>query len=596
MGVSQQAKEDFWASTPDLVDLPTGEGIRAVFEAGRLADQSFSTHIQLREPLANQFQRMNDLGIGAPELPWPLTDRTAEDALGWVQSQEAAILARRSLDNGPPDPFLQTADELRQGVKERVQEAQARASRAGGFAQAVGGVGVGVTDPLNMASMVFGAGAGASLIERAVIEAGVAGTSQLGVEAASLGAKERAGIEVTPGGVAARVAMTAGGAAGLVGLFHGVGRVAEITGLIQRYERGVNEGVIIPNRETEAAAAAIQDHLDTVPPLSSPAAEGAHFKATTAAVDVLRSEDPMLRASAVERMDAAAREAATNEVTSPAFVHPPPHLAIDAIREMEAGLSASPTLTVGIKAKTLRLRETVLAEIRRRGGIDPESLRTHLPSGQLGQSGLLTAARRGGAGFDQWHATAVEEGLVPAGTTLDDFFDILTGKAKTMDAQDRIAMERTSRESGAQSGWSQLEKIKEARQVLLDEFGVEPPMRLVNDYIEDPASFDELFNARFAGDSVVDYDVAIAREAESPTPPVVEVPIDAPLARPAMTAAEAAADAEFRALAQAQPDLRVEVDFGDETLNGTLAEVAARLDAEEAELTGTVDCLLGGVA
>jgi len=636
MGISQQAKEEFWASTPDPVELPFAEGVRAVFEAGRLTDQSFSTHVQLREPLANQFQRMLDLGIGAPELPWPLTDRTAEDALAWVQSQQDAILARRSDENGPPDPFLQTADELRQGVKERVQEAQARASRAGVGASLAGGAGVGVTDIFNLATLPFGAAKGASLLTSALTEAGLATISQLGVEAASLGAKERAGVDVTLGGVAERVATTAVGAGALVGMFHGIGRVAEMRAKVDGYRRGVAEGTIKPTRELDEAANALQDHIDTVPPLSSPAAEAAHFKATQAAVDVHRAEDPTMRASAVVRMEEAAREAVIREAEAAAKVPEPPHVqvfrqvhdltpeqldkAVADARDSERTLLSDVFGDDGAKRYESLQRASDSMDPNRRdsaiAGLDAmeRGLSEQQQARLYGTDGAVSIAPDDvkpfrDAAYDIDGATDAElasetgrsmtklpdEKLNPSAWSEREMVAAFKFRRAMAEAERRgLDMEEFKR-SAMKAGASRFSDPNDAEFMLrrfLDPRGGAESTPQAYAQIASPLTDD--IAARF--DAIEQIDNAIAREAESPTPPVVEVPIDAPLARPAMTAAEAATDAEFRALAEAQPDLRVEVDLGDETLTGSLAEIAARLDAEEAELTGTVDCLLGGVA
>lgn len=581
--VSQQAKAQWALTEPDPVELPFTEGIAAVFEAGRLTDQSFSTQYQTREALKASMQRLGELGGPKGEVPWPLPDSTANAALDWLDSHKDTIAALRGPDNGPPDPFLKTGEEIRQDVKQRVEEARALASRAGLGAQLVGGMGVGLTDPLNLALLPLGVGAAEGLLARVATEAGIGAVSQTAVEIASAGAKERAGVADGFGAAALRVAETAAGAGILGGIFHGAGRVAESLGFLERYRKGVAEGTIVQNRLTEEAANAIQDHLDTVPPLSSPAAEAAHFEATAAAVDVVKAETPEAQAMAARRLNEKA--AAVPPVSVPA-----PMLAVDAIREMENGLSLSSTTSAGIAAAKPKVRETVLAEIRRRGGIDPESLKGHIPSGQLGQSGLLTVSRRGAPALDQVHATAIEEGLIPAGTSLDDFVDILQGKVKTVEAQDRIANEKFSKETGAQSGWSHVEKLKQARQILLDEFGSEPPLKLVEDYLADPAPYEEYFNSRWNGDAI---ETAVAREAESPRPPVVEPSVDYPTASlPSLHETERA---DFAATVEAKPDIAASVvDDSGNFRAGTARELMAESEQRATTFRDIMTCILKG--
>jgi hypothetical protein len=295
---------------PEPAPLGFGEGVAAVFGAGRLTDQSVSTHVQLADDLRDSFRRMNDYGIGAFELPWPVTDSVATAALGWLDSQKDAIAAARAGIEGPPDPFLRTGEEIRQGVRERVEAARMEASRAGLGAQLVGGLGVAFTDPLNLALLPAGVGAAEAVMARMGIEAAIGAASQAGVELAAAGARERAGVEVSTAESLGNVALTGLGAGGLAGVFHGVGAAARRLGLLDDYRAKVVAGEIVPNRETQAAADALQDHVDTIPPLATPAAEAAHLDAVAAAADVLTAEHPIMEASAIARLQDKATVAA----------------------------------------------------------------------------------------------------------------------------------------------------------------------------------------------------------------------------------------------------------------------------------------------
>jgi hypothetical protein len=288
--------------------LPFREGVAAVFDAGRLTDQSISTHYQTADILDRAFAGLRDNGLPAPQggLGWPVTDSVADAAFAYLDSQRDAILARRSPDFGPVDARLVTGEEARQMVRDRVSEARALAERAGAGAQLVGGLAVGAADPLNLALLPLGAGAGGTLLRRALIEAGIGAASQVAVEAASLEAKERGGVPQTLGGAAANVALTGLVAGALPPIFHGAAALARRAGLVADYRAAVAAGKIEATPEMDAAAAAIDDLNDTVPPGATPAAEAAHLDATAAGIDVLRAESPEEAAAALARLESKA--------------------------------------------------------------------------------------------------------------------------------------------------------------------------------------------------------------------------------------------------------------------------------------------------
>lgn len=297
----------------DAPALDIRRGVAAVFESGRLTDQSFSTSYQTSDALRESMTRFRELGGPALDLPWPITDTVANTALDYLDSHKDTIAGLREAAGGPPDPLLQTGEEIRHGVRQRVGEARSLAARAGIGAQLVGGLGVGLTDPFNLALMPLGAAAGESLIAKVVTEAAIGGLSQTGVEVASLGAKERGGVEPSLADSATNVALTAGLGAGLAGAFHGVGLLGRRAERLAAYRSAVKEGRITPTRATEAAADSLQDAIDTTPPLRSAEAEAAHLDAVEAATHVLRAETPEQLASAQARLAAAEARAAAEQ-------------------------------------------------------------------------------------------------------------------------------------------------------------------------------------------------------------------------------------------------------------------------------------------
>lgn len=301
--VPAQDERQLLETPPVPVELPFTEGVAAVFESGRLTDQSFSTNYQTGDALRQSFAAMNDHGLGAPDLPWPITDSVAASAKAYLDSRASDLKAARDVLEGPPDLRLQTGEEIDQGVAKRVGEARALAARAGIGAQLIGGLGVGVADPLVLATLPAGVAAAEGLFARMGIEAAIGGATQVGVEAASSGAKQRAGLEPTLGDAARNVAMTALGSAGLAGIFHGAGVAARRLGLLEDYHAKLARGEITETPASRDAANALQDAADTIRPGASPGAEAAHLDAVGAAVDVLTAEGPHAEMFAQARLE-----------------------------------------------------------------------------------------------------------------------------------------------------------------------------------------------------------------------------------------------------------------------------------------------------
>lgn len=339
--LSEQDLATLAQTPPEPVELPFWEGAAAVLESGRLTDQSFSTHYQTSDAIRAAFDAMSDHGLGQYELAWPVLDVTAENALALLDSRADEIRAARGGIEGPPDLRLRTGEEIRGAIAERVAAARADAERAGLGAQLVGGLGVGITDPVNIAMIPPGAAAGEALLVKALVEAGIGMASQAAVEAASVGAKERAGVEPSLANSAANVALTGVLGAGMVGVFHGAGLLARRTGIVDAYRAAVAEGRIAPDAALDDAADAVADAAEVVRPLDTPEAEAASLDAVAAAADLLRAETPDAETAAAMRFARRANAAAQPEVAIPAEALPPDRSRIDAT--VQAALEAPRT-------------------------------------------------------------------------------------------------------------------------------------------------------------------------------------------------------------------------------------------------------------
>ena len=304
----------------DAEPLPFGEGVAAARGFADLTGRSDSLSAQVKDRTVRSLQALTDHTgeqFAVPDGTW--SNRQAMQQLATLDQRKDAIAALRTPEFGPPDLRLQTGAEIQGAARSDVAAAQAKASRAGLGAQLAGGAVSSLTDPLNMALLPLGVFSAEGIMAKLGIEFAIGAGSQTLVEAASAPAKEFAGIEQTAGETATNILATGVLGAGLVGAFHGAGLVARRVGMLDAYHAKVRAGEIVPNRETTAAADAIQDALDTTPPGVSPEAEGAHLDAVAAGTDVLRAESDGERAAALKRLDEAAavvsREAPPPRVT-----------------------------------------------------------------------------------------------------------------------------------------------------------------------------------------------------------------------------------------------------------------------------------------
>lgn len=566
--VSQQAKAQWALTEPDPVELPFTEGIAAVFEAGRLTDQSFSTQYQTREALKASMQRLGELGGPKGEVPWPLPDSTANAALDWLDSHKDTIAALRSPDNGPPDPFLKTGEEIRQDVKRRVEEARALASRAGLGAQLVGGMGVGLTDPLNLALLPLGVGAAEGLLARVATEAGIGAVSQTAVEIASAGAKERAGVADGFGAAALRVAETAAGAGILGGIFHGAGRVAESLGFLERYRKGVAEGTIAPNRLTEEAANAVQDHLDTVPPLATAGAEAAHLDAVRAAVDVLSA--PTLDGQALALRNAEERVKAWAGVM--ARIH---------------GERASELLDVTATARAAGATPTDIART------------AAVTARRVGDSVEVTFGSRTITLDDpelvrgKWSVSKIQKAIAAR------LEDAIAGEQVSRSAMEEArALSRRVTDGGIGRGEGEYFRNVRQAERAREEFG-DPSLEVVRvgkqqfvlRYPEDPMGTPSIPSRTEAIGKAVD--AALAADEAAPRPPVVEPSVDAPTASlPSLHETERA---EFAATIEAKPDIAASVvDDAGNFRAGTARELMAESEQRATTFRDIMTCILKG--
>jgi len=306
-----------------------------------------------------------------------------------------------------------------------------------------------------------------------------------------------------------------------------------------------------------------------------------------------RRDFPDADAAAVQEMagltDAGARLRYRDAVAA-VTAEPPTELAVEFVARERAALLASKPPKA--EAPSSKYSPTVMAEVRRRGGLDVDAVRRDYDwKRDVQQAGILTAMRRGGTAPDDMAATLVEEGIIPPGSTGDDLMGMLKGRDVTTTAAESIDEGREGYRLATQSALAYFDEIEQGAKELRDQYGIEPRVSEVEDYLEAKAT--ARLDARWDDRSLVDN--AVASEMDAPMPAVETPRVDAPLARPSADPIYVEADATLRAIIDENPDATVTIEIDGVEMTGRAADIAADIDRQIEELGGTVDCLLGEV-
>lgn len=157
---------------------------------------------------------------------------------------------------------------LKSEAAERVPELESIVSRGSGAKGFLGTGAAAIGDPLVLATLPFGASAGAGrsvlagMTRAAKIEAGIAAGTEVPIQAQAYKFRNQVGYTMTGTEAALNILMVTVGAGALAGGISGG------LGLVRKYRKGVEEGRITPTEETEAAASHVEATAlasDTVP-------------------------------------------------------------------------------------------------------------------------------------------------------------------------------------------------------------------------------------------------------------------------------------------------------------------------------------------
>lgn len=532
------------AATPE--PLTFGEGVSAVMEDVGLTGRSDSLARQVQDSATRSLARLSALTgeqFDFPTYGW--SDGQSLAAVGLLNSRADAIKALRSDPNGPPDPFLKTGDEIQQEATQRVQQARALASRAGLGAQIVGGIAGAATDPLNLALLPLGVARAETLAAKVIGEAVVGAVAGGAMEVASLPAKDFAGVTPTAGEAAANIGLNAAFGAGIGALTHGVELYARRRALVDAIDQGIAEGRIQPTRDITTARDAIQDHLDTVPAMATPEVEGAHLDATAAATDVLRAEHPIEQAAALQRLD----------------------------------------------EKAQRLASVATAEDIRIASMSVDEWLTSRPKADPGTDPTVDSVL---------FMTGVDSANGEPGVTR---IDISAEQVVYVFRDENGAVRGALRGFLDESGNPDLASIAVGPEFQGQGIGKQLLAAARRDFPEADASLvQDTSGLTEAGarlryrDAVAAVErAAVAREADITTPAFEPPPIDAPVTRSLPDPVVDEADAYFRSILEAEPDIEIAMDFDGVPAVGRAADIMADLDRQLAELGETTDCILGVV-
>mgnify|MGYP006266584101 CR=1 FL=1 len=302
------------------------EGMSAAYDAAELSKSNYFGSL-VGDPIRKSLSRYKELT--GEEVPAFYSRMGTEEAiynLTWLDQRKATIEKFQKDPNGPPDPFLKTADQIRSEAAQTKQEALTKASRAGLGGSLVGGIASGVTDPLNILLLPTGMFAAEGILGTAVVEGLAGAAATAGVELAAQPGDVQLGMAKSSEEIQ-RNALIGGVFSGILG----GGIKAGLKYLPKQAVRFGDKGVIRPVSEYNArqipfgeanriqfegarittdernAILTLMDASETLPDLLTHDSQVAHANAVQAAIDMLQEEDVRIRDSYRGRLNDALR-------------------------------------------------------------------------------------------------------------------------------------------------------------------------------------------------------------------------------------------------------------------------------------------------
>lgn len=287
--------------------LPTnpktiGERFDIELEHWRASEQSISESVALHDAYEREIEKLYRATGKRVTNPMALPEESPEQGLefftvgagGMTRLEAKSALQVALIEGKKNDPTIRSLDEIDADVKEKARLAWERAWKAGEVSDpwtglgAFAGAAVGaMTDPVNLATLPFGASARLSgslalrILKAGAAEGAVAAGSQAAIEAATLEFKEAAGIEPSP----ILNILTAGAAGAVLG--------GALRGVAESLRLRTARGLGLTLDELDALAVT-ERYAPDVASTPKGVAVDDHIDALNAAIQALERMDPFI--------------------------------------------------------------------------------------------------------------------------------------------------------------------------------------------------------------------------------------------------------------------------------------------------------------
>lgn len=285
-------------------ELGFEEGIAAAYDAAELNKSNFFGKL-VSDPLVKSLTRYSELTGERPPANWDgMSSSMAEANLAWLD-QRQGIVERLLKDTvGPPDPFLKSAETIRQEAAATKRDAMEKASRAGWVASLGGSIASGITDPINIMLLPAGLFAAEGVLATAAIEATIGGAAGYAIEKAA----QPGNIQLGMGKTEEEMQQSAFYSAAFSGLFGGgikaLAKVnfPEVAAKYANREAGVAADAAASTDHFNASNT-VADAGEILPHTFTNESQSEFIKYAQSAVDVVRETDPRMQGSYTQRLN-----------------------------------------------------------------------------------------------------------------------------------------------------------------------------------------------------------------------------------------------------------------------------------------------------
>ncbi|MGQ4274971.1 hypothetical protein [Terrihabitans sp. B22-R8] len=209
------------SGTPEVAGPPVelGEGLSVAWREATEFSASNAQDILRLEIVSERMEEFERATGESVPLPFNLFGpaSTAEAITEWADDEMPGLRERFSHVSLPGLTSAEVGDEVRKrsgAARKGLTDLQKRPQTLGGsIGQFIGSVGGALRDPINLGSMVFGAGAATGILKTALVEGGIGMASQAAVEVASSDFKQSVDPKYGASDIAGNIATAAAGGA-----------------------------------------------------------------------------------------------------------------------------------------------------------------------------------------------------------------------------------------------------------------------------------------------------------------------------------------------------------------------------------------------